>query len=50
MGYKVFLSVDYTFADKSGFVENMEWIMIEKGAYSGLVVGLAASLVTLLSF
>ena len=50
MGYKVFLSVDYTFADKSGFVEAMEWVMIEKGAYSGLVLGLAASLVTLLSF
>ena len=50
MGYKIFKSVSYTRPEWFGFKEDMEWILIEKGANYGLALGMAATLVTLLSF
>ena len=50
MGYKIYLSVGYEFANKEGFVEDLEWIMIESSAMSGLVMGLGACVLGLLSF
>ena len=43
MGYKIYKSVDYTRPTWNGYVEDMEWALLEIAASTSLAAGLALS-------